>query len=282
MAGRGPGRDAEAPASAVVGVMDSGVGGLTVVEAMQRDMPALPVRYLADTARFPYGDRPPAEIAARVLELGERLVGEGCALLVVACNTASSAALEWLRERLDAPVVGMEPPLKPAVERTRSGRVAVLVTAATAGGERLARLHASHAAGREVLTVPMPGLADLVEAGELEGPRVAALLEAAAARLREAGVDEVALGCTHYAFLRPALAALLGPRVGIIDAAGPVARRVRQQLGEHGLPAPEGGPPAEAECAATGDPGAFAASLERLRASGARLPALRLAGGAAA
>ena len=270
-----------------VGVIDSGVGGLTVVAALHGLLPALPVRYLADTARFPYGDRPSQEVAARVLALSERLLEQGCALLVIACNTASSAALELLRARLAAPVVGMEPPLKPAVERSSSGRVAVLVTAATADGARLARLHESFAAGSEVRTVPLPGLANLVEAGEPVGPRVEAILRPAVEELRASGVDQVALGCTHYGFLRPTLAAMLGPGVELIDAAEPVARRVRQQLAAHGLLVPEDAAaaspsPVPALCGATGDPAAFAASLARLRAAGADLPPLRLAQEAAA
>ena len=269
-------RATEASAVTSVGVLDSGVGGLSVVAAMQRVMPALPVRYIADTARFPYGDRAPSEVAERTLELGARLVDEGCALLVVACNTASSAALELLRERFDVPIVGMEPPLKPAVERTRSGRVAVLATASTAGGERLARLHASVAAGREVLTVPLPGLADLVESGEIAGPRVEGILSAAVAELRADDVDEVALGCTHYAFLRPALTAMLGPGVEIIDTAEPVARRVRQQLEAHGVAIPEGEPVA-AQCTATGGAAAFETTLARLREADADLPLLQIA-----
>ena len=269
-------RATEAPAVTSVGVLDSGVGGLSVVAALQRVMPALPVRYIADTARFPYGDRAPSEVAERTLELGARLVDEGCALLVVACNTASSAALELLRERFDVPIVGMEPPLKPAVERTRSGRVAVLATASTAGGERLARLHASFAASREVLTVPLPGLADLVESGEIAGPRVEGILSTAVAELRADDVDEVALGCTHYAFLRPALTAMLGPGVEIIDTAEPVARRVRQQLEAHGIAIPEGAPVA-AQCTATGGAAAFETTLARLREAGADLPLLQVA-----
>lgn len=269
-------RAAEAFRSTTTGVLDSGVGGLSVVAAMQRAMPALPVAYIADTARFPYGDRPPEEVAGRTLALGGRLIAQGCALLVVACNTASSAALDLLRERFDVPIVGMEPPLKPAVERTRSGRVAVLATAGTAAGGRLARLHASFAADREVLTVPMPGLADLVEAGEIAGPRVEAILAAAAAQLRAEGVDEVALGCTHYAYLRPALAALLPPGVEILDASEPVARRVRQQLQAHGHAIPAGEPVA-AQCTPTGGAAAFAATLARLRASGADVPRIEVA-----
>ncbi len=266
----------EASAVTTVGVLDSGVGGLSVVAAMQRAMPALPVRYIADTARFPYGDRPSDEVASYTLELGARLIDEGCALLVIACNTASSAALELLRERFEVPIVGMEPPLKPAVERTRSGHVAVLATANTTEGDRLARLHASFAADREVLTVPMPGLADLVEAGEITGPRVEEILGTAVAALQADGVDEVALGCTHYAFLRPALTSMLGPGVEIIDTADPVARRVRQQLKAHGITIPEGEPVA-AECVATGGSESFAATLARLRAAGADLPLLRVA-----
>ena len=269
-------RATEASAVTSVGVLDSGVGGLSVVAALQRVMPALPVRYIADTARFPYGDRAPSEVAERTLELGARLVDEGCALLVIACNTASSAALELLRERFDVPIVGMEPPLKPAVERTRSGRVAVLATASTAGGERLARLHASFAADREVLTVPLPGLADLVEAGEIAGPRVEGILSAAVAELRADDVDEVALGCTHYAFLRPALTAMLGPGVEIIDTAEPVARRVRQQLEAHGIAIPEGEPVA-AQCTATGGAAAFETTVARLREADADLPLLQVA-----
>ncbi len=266
----------EASAVTTVGVLDSGVGGLSVVAAMQRAMPALPVRYIADTARFPYGDRPSAEVAQRTLELGARLIDEGCALLVVACNTASSAALELLRERFDVPIVGMEPPLKPATERTRSGHVAVLATAGTAGGDRLARLHASFAGDREVLTVPMSGLADLVEAGEVAGPRVEAILDVAVRELRAHEVDEVALGCTHYAFLRPALTALLGPGVEIIDTAEPVARRVRQQLEAHGSTIPEGAPVA-AQCTATGGATAFKTTLARLREAHADLPLVQVA-----
>ncbi len=278
------GRAGEPPTSETppaVGVFDSGVGGLTVVAALHRLLPALPVRYIADTACFPYGERSPEEVAERSLILGQRLLDEGCALLVVACNTASSAALERLRARFSVPVVGMEPPLKPAVERSHSGHVAVLVTAATAEGERLARLHDAHAGESRVRTIPMPGLADLVEEGELAGPRVDAILRDALAGLRADGIDQVALGCTHYGFLRPAIAAVLGPGVEVIDAAEPVARRVRHQLEAHAIPIATGVPAAVA-CAVSGDPAAFEAALAGLRSAGAGLPPLRLTREAAA
>ena len=278
MAGEQPANGQVAPS---VGVFDSGIGGLSVVAALHRLRPDLPLRYYADTARFPYGERPSTEIAARAVAVAERLAREGARLLVVACNTASSAALEALRERIPLPVVGMEPPLKPAVERSRSGRVALLVTPATAEGERLARLRDAHAADSRVLVIPMPGLADLVESGEVAGPRVAALLRDALAGLPEQGVDQIALGCTHYGFLRPALAALLGPAVELIDAAEPVARRVLHQLEAHAVAVPRDAA-GVVSCAVSGDPAAFGAAIGRLRAAGADLPPLLVAGAAEA
>lgn len=257
--------------TATIGIFDSGVGGLTVARALHEAAPALPIRYVADTAHFPYGDRPPAEVAERALHIATRLVADGCELLIVACNTASSAALEDLRDRLDVPVVGMEPPLKPAVERSERRRVAVLVTPATASGERFARLAESHGAGVDVAVIAMPGLADLVERGEIAGDRVRDLLLDALAPHIERGVDAVALGCTHYGFLLPVLHDLLPPGVVVLDAAEPVARRALSLLdGDHA-----GGPPAEVLCYATGDRAAFDGALERLSAAGASLPPLR-------
>ena len=261
-----------------VGVFDSGVGGLTVTAAIHRLMPALPIHYLADTAHFPYGERSDAAVEARACALAERLIDEGCALLVVACNTASSAALERLRHRFAVPIVGMEPPLKPAAERTRSGHVAVLATPATSRGARLRRLTETYAAGAQVEALPLPGLAGLVETGEVTGERVERLLREALSAAVERGVDEVALGCTHYGFLRPVLERLLPPGIEVIDAAEPVARRVAQQLEQHGLPLPQGAE-VRVACSTTGDLVTFEAVLERLRAAGAELPPLRLVEG---
>lgn len=263
-----------------VGVFDSGVGGLTVVAAIHRLMPSLPIRYIADHAYFPYGERTPEEIEERSFVVAQQLVDEGCALLVVACNTASSSALERLRERFTVPIVGMEPPLKPAVERTRSGKVAVLATPATARGDRLARLQDAYAGDVQVTTVPMAGLADLVEAGHLEGPKVEQLLHRGLDPLAGSGIDEVALGCTHYGFLRGALEAMLGDSVEVIDTAEPVARRVLQQIAAHHIDVQAGDDDAPVVCSTTGDVALFEETLERLRAGGAALPALHILGGA--
>jgi glutamate racemase len=260
------------------GIFDSGVGGLSVAHALHQLAPGVEIVYLADTAFFPYGTRSAEEIAARSVAIASRLIAEGVDVLVVACNTASSAALDQLREVYALPIVGMEPPLKPAVERSRAGCVAVLATEGTASGERLARLTETYGREARVFTLPMPGLADLVEAGEIEGERVESMLREALLEPVAAGIDEVALGCTHYGFLRPVLGRLVPEAVEVIDAAEPVARRVVWVLQQAGLSLDRAGEAGEVLCYATGDPEPVGRAIERLRASGAGLPPLRLAG----
>lgn len=262
--------------SARVGIFDSGVGGLTVAAALHRHQPSLDITYVADTAFFPYGGRDALEVAERARYLAEMLVARDIDSLVVACNTASSAALELLRDEFDLPIVGMEPPLKPAVEASSNGVVAVLATPGTVAGQRLARLRERFGSEQQVFILPMPGLADLVEAGEIEGERVEAMLREALAAPLEAGLDALALGCTHYGFLRPVLSRLLPERVRVIDAADPVARRTRNVLAELGFDPEAPGEPREVLCYATGDPAALEATIEHLRRGGADLPTLNI------
>jgi glutamate racemase len=256
-----------------VGIFDSGLGGLTVARALRARAPGLPLLYVGDTARFPYGGQPAAELEERVLAVATTLVDRGCTTLVVACNTASSAALERLRAELPVPIVGMEPPLKPAAARSKSGRVIVLATAGTAAGERLARLEANHAAGVHVHTVPMPGLADLVEAGRARDPEVLEMLELAVREPLDLGADAIALGCTHYGFVEAALRSLLPPEVDVIDAADAVARRTLAVLEETGQVV-AGGVPRPVDYDVTGDRRAFAAAVDCLRGAGELLPRL--------
>ena len=256
-----------------VGIFDSGLGGLTVARTLRARAPSLPLLYLGDTARFPYGEQAPEELEERVVAVGQTLVDRGCTLLVVACNTASSAALERLRTELPVPVVGMEPPLKPAAAQTKSGRVVVLATAGTAAGERLAQLEANHAANVTVHTVPMPGLADLVEAGSVREPEVVAMLEEATRGPVELGADAVALGCTHYGFVAATLRSILPPQIAIIDAADAVARQTLVVVEESGQQVVAGGPrPIDYDV--TGDDQAFGQALGRLREAGEALPDL--------
>jgi glutamate racemase len=218
-----------------VGVFDSGVGGLSVARQILEALPAEDQLYVADTAWCPYGDRSADEVRARSLAIGRWLQDEGGAkVLVVACNTASGAALELLREHLRIPVVGLEPAVKPAVAASAAGRVGVMATSGTLRSERYARLVAAHANGAAVLAQPCPGLADLVEDGFLDGPVLESKLAEYVAPLRDAGVDTVVLGCTHYVFVRDAIARLLGPDVRIVESGPAIARQTERILREAG------------------------------------------------
>jgi glutamate racemase len=256
-----------------VGIFDSGLGGLTVARALRERAPALPMLYVGDTARFPYGEQAGPDLEERVLSIGQSLLDRGCTTLVVACNTASSVALERLRAELPIPVVGMEPPLKPAAAQSKNGRIVVLATAGTAAGERLARLEADHASDVTVHTVPMPGLADLIEAGQSRDPQVMEMLDAATREPVALGADAVALGCTHYGFVTSSLRSLLPEGVAIIDAADAVARRALVILEEAGQQVPAGAArPVDYDV--TGDERAFAAAIDCLRDVGESLPSL--------
>ncbi|HEU0301044.1 MAG TPA: glutamate racemase [Longimicrobium sp.] len=248
--------------TAPVGVFDSGVGGLSVAREIRRALPAEHLLYVSDTAYLPYGDRTDEEVRARTVAIGEWVQAQGAKVLVVACNTASGAALEALRERLTIPVIGLEPALKPAVRETRNGRVGVMATRGTLRSARFQRLVDAYADGVQVVRDPCPGLADLVEDGLLAGPELAARMEGYVAPLREAGVDTVVLGCTHYVFVRDAVQAALGPEVRLLDSGPAIARRTRQILQEAGA-LQEGGS-GGLRLLTTGDPEEVAAIVQRL------------------
>jgi glutamate racemase len=218
-----------------IALFDSGLGGLSVLREVRRLLPRHDLLYLADTAYCPYGPRPPAVVRARSLAIGRWLVGQGAGLLVVACNTASSAALELLRAELPIPVVGMEPGLKPAAAITRSGRVGVLATTNTLSGSRFATLVERYAAAVEVITQPCPGLVEQVERGDLEGPTTRALVERYVAPLLAHRADVLVLGCTHYPFLRPVIADVAGPSVAIVDTGPAVAEQVARVAGRYAI-----------------------------------------------
>jgi glutamate racemase len=225
---------------APVGIFDSGVGGLSVAREIRRALPAEELVYVADTAYVPYGERPDEEIRARSLAIGRYLEGIGAKVLVVACNTASGAALEVLREHMAVPVIGMEPALKPAVRDSATGRVGVMATSGTLRSARFQRLVDAYANGAVVHTNACTGLADLVEDGVLAGPELDERIEAFTAPLREAEFDTVVLGCTHYPFVRDAIARALGPDVRLLDSGEAIARRTRQILEQAGTLKREG------------------------------------------
>jgi glutamate racemase len=218
-----------------IGVFDSGVGGLSIVRHLRRELPAEPILYLADTAWCPYGGRPQAEIRERSLAIARYLVARGAKALVVACNTASAAALEALRAELDVPVVGVEPAVKPAAAATRNRRIAVLATEATLAAERFDRLMHSYASDIEVVSLPGTGFVEMVEAGEVEGEAVRRRVAEVVEPLTRADVDTVVLGCTHYPFLGAAISDALGSGVTVIDTGPAIARQTAHVLDEHGL-----------------------------------------------
>lgn len=217
----------------MIGVFDSGLGGLSVLAAIAHNQPRADLTYLADTAHVPYGDKHDEFIRGRVLAIGRHLVGAGCTLLVVACNTATAHAVEDLRNEFPGiPIVGIEPGVKPAAQTTRSRRIAVLATEATARSDRLTRLIRSHAGHVDVDVVACPGWATRVETLHIDGPEFAAEVEAKVRPLLEAGVDRIVLGCTHYAFLKPLIEPLTSGRAELIDVADAVARQVLRLGGE--------------------------------------------------
>ena len=210
----------------MIGVFDSGLGGLSVLAAIARALPAADLCYLADSANVPYGERDDAFIRARALAISQYLVGRGCSLIVVACNTATVAAVAACRERFpEVPVVGIEPGIKPAAASSARRHIAVLATPATARSERLGQLIEDHAAGVRVDVEPCPGWATRVETLQLEHPDFVAEARARIEPLLAAGADRIVLGCTHYAFLAPTLIALIDGRAELVDVADAVARQ---------------------------------------------------------
>ncbi|MBN1179206.1 MAG: glutamate racemase [Anaerolineae bacterium] len=246
-----------------IGIFDSGVGGLSVWREIDRLMPAWDVLYVADQAHVPYGPRPLAQVRRFSEGVARFLIDQGSAVVVVACNTASAAALQHLRHTFPhTPFVGMEPAVKPAVENTHTGRVGVIATQATFQGELFAALLERFAAGVTVLTQVCPGLVEAVEAGALDTPETERLLRSCLSPLIEGGIDQLVLGCTHYPFLQPLIARIVGPGVEIIDPAPAVARQTGRVLEQMGLRPIQG-----TGCRTfytTGSTPAFAAMVERL------------------
>lgn len=216
----------------MIGIFDSGLGGLSVLSAIARTLPQANLVYLADTAHVPYGDKDDAFIRQRVLRIGQHLVEKGCSRIVVACNTATAAAVAALRESLpDIPVVGVEPGVKPAVAATKSGRIAVLTTPSTARSERLARLIQRHAGSVHVDILPCPGWATKVETLQFDDAGFAEATRRHLASTLAAGTDQVVLGCTHYAFLAPILEPIVAGQARLVDVADAVARQCTRLAG---------------------------------------------------
>lgn len=222
-------------ASNPIGVFDSGVGGLSVLREIRRELPGEDLLYVADSWHAPYGDKPGQLIVARSIAIVEFLVSQHAKAIVVACNTATSAAVEALRARFPLPIIAMEPAVKPAAANTRSGVIGVLATGRTLTSENFERLHARFGTGVDILVQPCPGLVEQVEAGNLSGDRTRALLQQYVLPLLERQADTLVLGCTHYPFLAPLIREIAGPEIVIVDSSAAIARELRRRLTDTGL-----------------------------------------------
>lgn len=259
-----------------IGLFDSGIGGLSIMKEIRRLLPYEDLIYVADSKFCPYGEKSAQAIQERSRKITRFLLDQNVKLIVVACNTASIAALTQLRAEYSVPFVGVEPAVKQAALFTKKKKIGVLATGLALSGERFTFLVEKFAEGLTVVSQACPGLVEQVEKGALNGPETEALLRRYLEPLAEKGVDVVVLGCTHYPFLRPLVEKLVQPGVRVIDTGAPVARQTRRVLMEAELISPRTERGRE-WFYTSGDPSVVGPVIERLwgsRGKGvARLPA---------
>ncbi len=219
-----------------IGIFDSGVGGLSVLRAIRAQILEESIIYFGDQGHIPYGPRPMEQIRGFSEAITNFLLEQGAKIIVVACNTASAAALKYLREKFPGtPFVGMEPAVKPAAEHTQTGKVGVLATPATFQGELYASVVERFANGVELFQNTCSGLVQEIEQGNLNGDETRRILEEALQPMLEKNIDTVVLGCTHYPFVIPLIQEIVGEKVRVIDPAPAVARQARRVLEAKGL-----------------------------------------------
>ena len=224
-----------------IGIFDSGVGGLSILRQLRSLLPAEALLFFADQAHVPYGPRALDEVRRFSIGITRFLIDQGAKLIVVACNTASAAALMEVRSAFpEVPFVGMEPAVKPAAEQTRSRTVGVLATPATFQGELFASVVERFAQGVRVLPQTLPGLVEQIEAGDLNGAETRRIVQAAVQPMVAQGADTLVLACTHYPFVIPVIAEIAGPGVQVIDPSPAIARQAARLLDERGLRATAG------------------------------------------
>ena len=221
-----------------IGVFDSGIGGISVLRDMVRELPHERFAYFGDSANAPYGGKPVEEIRALTCGIAERMLDEGAKAIVIACNTATSVAAQALRERHPGEIiVGVEPALRPATLAEHHERILVMATDVTIELDKFNRLAEELSVASEIIAVPCPGLAALIERGIVDGPEMEELLERLVGEYR-GQVDGAVLGCTHYPFARAAIARVLGV-VPLYDGGEGTARQLRRRLDDEGLLAPD-------------------------------------------
>ncbi|MCX2719104.1 glutamate racemase [Lentiprolixibacter aurantiacus] len=218
-----------------IGIFDSGLGGLSVWKDIQKLLPNEEFYYLADSRNAPYGDKSPEEILRLSIKNTEFLLNLNCKLIVVACNTATTNAIGYLREHYAVPFIGIEPAIKPAALHTKTGKVGVLATKGTLGSTLFHHTARNHAAGITIIDQIGTGLVPLIEEGKATSETTRKLLIKYLTPMLDAGVDQIVLGCTHYPFLMPLLKELLPANINVLDCGLAVARQTQKVLEEKQL-----------------------------------------------
>ncbi len=221
-----------------IGVFDSGAGGLSLLRVLRRQLPRESVLYYADTAHWPYGTRSAEEVRRLSVQATGWLIQHQAKLVVVACNSATTSAINHLRQVYPVPFVGVEPAVKPAAAATQTGKIAVLATTTTLSAPSYTRLLDRYAGDATVYSEAFPDLVAAVERGEVERTRLGPILAPVVGSLVEQGVDQIVLGCTHFPFAQDAIQEIAGPAVTVIDSTEAVARQVSRLLADRGLEAP--------------------------------------------
>ena len=231
---------AEAGSAGFVGVFDSGVGGISILRALADELPDERFVYFGDSAHAPYGDKTQEQVRERSFEVARMLLDEGAKALVIACNTATSAAAASLREAFEGiPIVGIEPALKPAALAPEHDRILVMATRTTLDLDKFHALARTYGSDSTVITQACPGLADLIEREDPESPAVRELLDKLIGKYADMRIDSVVLGCTHYPFVKRQIAQILGD-VTFFDGAAGTAKQLHRRLQDEGLCAPAG------------------------------------------
>ena len=215
---------------ALIGVFDSGVGGLSILDEALRQLPEHDYIYLADSANAPYGEKTSDWIAARSLTLCKYLASKGCDAIVVACNTATAEAIKHIREAISIPIIGVEPGIKPAAMQSQNNIVGVLATEATLKSDKFNALLGTLPTDCTFIKQAGAGLVPLIESGKADSEDTLELLAKHLEPIQDAGADTLVLGCTHYPFLRKSIRKLLGESITLIDTSDAVVRQLKRQL----------------------------------------------------
>tara|TARA_Y100001970_G_scaffold159791_1_gene195533 strand:- start:16348 stop:17154 length:807 start_codon:yes stop_codon:yes gene_type:complete len=216
-----------------IGIFDSGIGGLSIVTKLKNINLDTEIIYIADNAYFPYGSKDEEVIVNRSCYLVKKLVELGCEIIIVACNTASSASLEFLRKNFQIPIIGIEPAIKPASNFSKSGKMLLLATPLTTSGNRLSMLKKNYVKDQKLFSLPMEGLAEHIEKLKIPKKEFLSEIQTTLHNYYDLGVDCLVLGCTHYHFLKDFLAEISPKHVKIFDSVDGVTNRLLQLLSEH-------------------------------------------------